>query len=105
MPWALGLGDSAVRLPLQRSFVRVEPGDWPIQQLSDAERQRYVGNYLSEGDTIRVWEAEGRLRITETPGLPRVCSPGKVASMNRLVSTMREKWITSPTTSSNTEVG
>jgi CubicO group peptidase (beta-lactamase class C family) len=64
LPWAMGLGDSTYRFPIQRTVRRVAPGEWAEVALADAERARYVGTYRYDRDTVRVWDEGGVLRMS-----------------------------------------
>jgi len=67
VPWALGI-EADYRHEMGKPTLAIEPGEWPLIELSREERARYAGAYDEEGQRVVVREAEDALEIT-LPGM------------------------------------
>lgn len=63
VPWALGI-DATYQHELSRPVLQVEPGEWPIVELTGEQRAAYIGVYDQAGDELTVRDTAGILELT-----------------------------------------
>jgi CubicO group peptidase (beta-lactamase class C family) len=68
VPWAMGIPASYRHQP-SLGPIAVDADEWPLIELSGAERARYVGTYEEGGQLIEIRELNGRLQIMPPMGM------------------------------------